>query len=292
MTRDAWIVGASVGDRFLMQATTIATIAAFGYNLETLRQSRKAMNWFDFVPLAVAVLLAVQGFRFMLVAGVMTLLVSQRDRLSASPAAVARVVGLALIAYVLLTLGMGVRAVAGAHGISLLDALRKIDTTYLSYFIGAPEQTGMVALKFFTETELPALYGQTYVDAVLRMLPHALHTSFFETVRAQDFVLAHFAWVSDWFRENQLNVGAHLFLEAIINFGPRGGLWVALIAGFAVPWVDTMPAHRGRFVPVLYGVASFAYAAAWYGSSAFLKYTAYYVAVFLCLRALSRLRLA
>jgi len=292
VTRDVWIGNASTAERFVMQATTIATIAAFGYNLEHLRRAGRPLAWLDLIPLLVAVLLAVQGFRFMLVAGMMTFAVSQRDRLSTRPAHVARVAALALAAYLVLTLGMGVRAVAGAQGISLAEAITQIDATYLSYFIGAPEQTGMVALKYFTETSVPVLHGRTYLDAVFRLLPNALHTSFFDTLRPQDFVLTHFAWVSSWFRENELTIGAHLFLEGIINFGPRGGLWVAFAAGALIPVVDLLPARRDRFVPMLYGVSSFAFAAAWYGSSAFLKTTIYYVAVFLLLQLVHKIRLS
>lgn len=279
-SRDAWISEAGLGDRFIMQSSLIGLVASFALNTEVLRRRKQSLGALDYVPLFTAAVIAVQGFRFVFVAILLVFAASQIDRLRLSLSSWILLILGSCIAYIVLIVGMGVRAVAGESGMGLLEAIDQLDLPYLALFIGVPEQTNMLALSYFLEYPPEPLWGITYVDALIRVAPNFIHSNLFDTIRPQDFILQNFLWVSGWFRSANLNIGAHIILEGIINFGKNATLLLGIfVAVFAVV-VDTRAVLRGKGLAVRYALCAFSYAIAWYGSAVSFKYILFMLAVY------------
>jgi membrane protein DedA with SNARE-associated domain len=98
-----------------------------------------------------------------------------------------------------------------------------------------------------------------------------VHTALFDTVRSQDYIIQTGSFVPDVFRQRNWTIGAHLFVEAIMNFGRLGPYIVLAVFAAALTWLERV-ARKSYTLFLGYAVtASMGFDLAWYGFGNWLK---------------------
>ena len=140
-------------------------------------------------------------------------------------------------------------------------------------------------LKFMGE---PPTYqfGGTYLDSVIRILPNAVHTTYFSTDRPQDLIVSV---APSWFQDNGFNIGAYALTEGFLNFGAIGAALIPFAYLLFFQYLDKTAASRPdrRYRSAIAG--SFAYLAAFYGSTNLFKSLAFSLFILLVFSALDRM---
>jgi hypothetical protein len=267
--RSDWNRTAELGDRFFLQAgicvlLACQAVAAFHTTLISKLTSGVAFG--------VMAVLAVFGSRYGLISSFIILAIQylathrikMRHLVVGFGALVLLYHALLVLAYVRQTEATPARAVAMIAG-------AEIPLMELYAYSGAHEQIMLYSLLRFMKESPDLLWGATYLDSVIRIMPNAIHSTI-ATERPQD-VIATVA--PTWFQDNNFNIGAYGPTEGYINFGLMGAL--------LVPWLYLLmfrkfdkAAARSRTGLYRSAVAgSFAYLAAFYGSTNLFKSLAF-----------------
>lgn len=284
--REEFLLEASVSDKFWVRASFVALLVAFTLLLLSHRGVQWLKDPFFWTVAFTSVVIAGNGFRYLsvtiaLVAGACYVL---RAHITMKQAMVTMLVSTAvylLLLFFALTrqAGLGfveVFAWIGGADLSLTDValadMRFADS--LSY-VGGAQQLNLIAFEHFTRVHEHFLWGRTYFDAILRILPNGIHSALFDTIRPQDYILEHGAFVPDVFYESNWTIGADFNVEAYLNFGVLGPVVVS-IAHVAAFWYLERYRHSTATLAVWYFAAvGYAYSAAWYGFGNFIKETTF-----------------
>jgi hypothetical protein len=285
-SRDAWIIQAGTGDRFVVLATTMALAASAAFVARSRPGLTATRDWRLWCLLGVGFVGSAAGFRFMLVATLCGMLAAVGPRIRMTAGRVAT--GAAVLTFAMLgLLYFAAGRTAQMNGMETVSAAfsgRLSLTSALAYF-GAAEQLNMMAIYHFLSTDQNLMFGRTYWDGVLRILPNPIYNAYFEVVRPQDVILQNSTFLSAWFQKSGLNIGSHFVLEAMINFGRFGPFFVAATVLIGFRLLERSRASRvGEAVYI--GGSALAYSIAWYGFGNYAKYTLYFAAVYLLLSAL------
>jgi len=269
--RDEYLITADLGSMFLVQASSILMASLFAFALFYLPSGM--FRRLVIATLAgAALLVGMNGFRFLLIIFALVwlfyILATRRIPLSRAillaAAGTLGYIGLLCLAYTR-TLGLTTGQV--------FEFLLSPDLDAALAYVGAADQVNMVALDYFTDRARfdEALSGRTYLDAFLRLAPNFVHTSLFETIRGQDYIVQTGTFVPEQFRENNWTVGSHLFVEAVINFGRLGPYLVLSVVVAVLAWLTRL----SRTSPTLFlgclVTAAMGYSLAWYGFANSLK---------------------
>jgi len=275
--RDSYAMGADVGSMFLVQASSIMLASLYAFTLFYVSPGvfRRAL----LLTLAgVAVVVGMNGFRFLLI---IFAFISLCYLLSTRRLPLKWTLGLtvaAATAYLLLL----ILAYTRAKGLTFTDALAFIidpDLDAAMRYVGASDQTNIIAQDYYSNRSELRLDGRTYLDAFLRLVPNVVHSSYFDTIRSQDYIVQTGAFVPDAFRQSKLNIGSHLFVEAIINFGKNGPYFVLTAYAFVIALLEKFARSSRQFFLGYIVTASMAYSLAWYGFTNSLKQGVY---AFIC----------
>lgn len=283
-TRADWNRMADVGDRFFLQAgicvlLACQAVAAFHSTLISKLTS--------LVVVAVMGLLAIFGSRYGLISSFIILAIQY----------------LATHRIKLRHLGIGFGGVLLLyHGMLVLAYLRQIEATpaqaigmiasadipliELYAYAGAHEQIMLYSLLRFMRESPDLLWGATYLDSVIRILPNAIHSAYFSTERPQDVISSV---APTWFQDNNFNIGAYGPTEGYLNFGLAGALIVPWLYLLLFQMFDKAAAQSrtGLYRSAVAG--SFAYLAAFYGSTNLFKSLAFTMLVIFFYSLLSRM---
>ncbi|WP_374157605.1 hypothetical protein ACEWX3_21280 [Mycobacterium sp. G7A2] len=269
--RDEYLLTADVESMFLVQASSIMLSALFAYAMFFV----PAGGYRRLILLTLvgaALLVTLNGFRFLIVIFAFIWLF---HTLSTRKLPIRRVVAVstaAAVAYLFLLCLAYTRSVGMTSG-EALDFLLAPDLNAALAYMGAADQVNIIAQDYYARRidTGEALSGRTYLDAFLRLAPNFVHTSLFDTIRSQDYIVANGSFVPEVFRRNNWTIGSHLFVEAIINFGKYGPYLVLTVFAALMTSLDRL-ARRSPGLFLGYVVMSaMGYSLAWYGFGNFLK---------------------
>jgi hypothetical protein len=273
--RQEFLLEADTQDRFILSVAINLTILAF--SLAMFRQ-RKLIGLFypaAILPFVGAILTAVYGFRGTLVSLSLVLMIfySFHHRIKFYQVVLAFLGGAVLAGL------MVVFAYMRRDGVSLNDlfaliAKSKLNTDLVFRFFGAVQQDNLLATNYFLQTK-EHLWGITFIDAALNILPHGLRLALFTTIRPQDYILEHFGLIPKIFRDSNATMGATWILEGLINFGAVGPIIVGTMYVVFFSYVEKKRGSSPNMLILYIAVASQAFVAAWYGSSNFAKYVVF-----------------
>jgi hypothetical protein len=272
--RDDYLVSADIESMFLVQAASIMLAALFAFNLFFMPRGayRNAIN---VILVGVTLIVGMNGFRFLLVIFAFicffyilaTQKFSKRRILALSVGAVVGYLFLLVLAYT--------RSVGMTFGEALAFLVHPdLDAAY--GYAGASDQTNLIAQNYYysyyyEEGGGHLLHGRTYFDAFLRLPPHIVHTTYFDTLRSQDYIIQTGSFVPDVFRKRNWTIGAPLVVEAIINFGRVGPYIVLSVFVLALTGLEKV-ARKSYTLFLGYVVtASMGFDLAWYGFGNWLK---------------------
>jgi hypothetical protein len=272
--RDAYLITADTESMFVVQASSIMLAALFAFNL--FFSSRGTYrNTITVVLVGITLIVGMNGFRFLLVIfafiGFFYFLATQKF---STRRVLALTIG-SVIGYFFLLVLAYTRSVGMTFGEAFAFLIHPDFNAFYSY-AGASDQTNLIAQDYYysyyyEQAGGHLLHGQTYLDALLRLPPHIVHTTFFDTLRSQDYIIQTGSFVPDVFRKNNWTIGAHLFVEAIINFGRVGPYIVLSVLVVALTLLEKVARNSfGLFVGYVV-TASMGFELAWYGSANWLK---------------------
>lgn len=267
-SRDQYALDADIGSKFVVQASSIMLAAVFAFALFYLpRGTYRTLLSAALVTVALAT--GLNGFRFILILFAFIYLFHMlvTKRISAR-----RLVMLALAAatgYFLLLVIAYTRA-AGMTFTEAISFAANPDVNAALQYVGASDQTNMVAQDYYLKSD-SWLVGRTYIDAFLRLAPNVVHSSLFETIRSQDYIIDTGAFIPDAFRRGNLTIGSHLFVEAIVNFGKIGPYIMLSVFGFVIALIERNARRSPAFFLGYVVLASMGYSLAWYGFTNTLK---------------------
>jgi hypothetical protein len=272
--RDAYLMTADIESMFLVQASSIMLTALFAFNLFfTSRGTYR--NVINAILLGVALIVGMNGFRFILVSfAFICFLYFLATRKFSTRRVVALTIG-AIIGYLLLLILAYTRSVGMTFG-EAFAFLTHPDLNAFYGYAGASDQTNLVAQDYYYTYYYEQggghlLHGRTYLDAFLRLPPHIVHTAFFDTLRSQDYIIQTGSFIPDVFRKSNWTIGAHLFVEAIINFGKIGPYIVLPVLAVVLTLLEKV-ARKSYGLFLGYAViASMGFELAWYGSANWVK---------------------
>lgn len=274
--RNEYLLDADVGSKFLVQASSIMLATLFAFTL-FLTPHGAYRNTINATLISVALLVGLNGFRFILI---MFALIWFFHVLSTRQLSTGRVITLisgVVAGYFLLLILAYTRAAGMTFGEALSFAARP-DLSAVFKYVGASEQTNLVAQDYYQGSD-NLLSGRTYLDAFLRLAPNFIHTTFFDTIRSQDYIIETGSFVPEVFRERNWTIGSHLFVEAIINFGKIGPYLMLCIFAASMAIIEKS-ARNSHYLFLGYIVtAGMGYSLAWYGFTNTLKQGAF---AFIC----------
>lgn len=276
--RDEYLRTADIGSMFLVQASSIMLGGLFAFTLFFMATGTYR-NVINTILVIIALIVGMNGFRFILIIfafiGVFYILATRN--LSARWV-LALLVGFAA-GYTALLIIAYTRSVGMTFGEALAFLIQP-DFEAAYGYAGASDQANLIAQDYYYQQGAEHLLnGRTYVDAFLRLAPNIVHTTYFETIRGQDYIMQTGSFVPEVFRRNNWTMGAHLFVEAIFNFG-KWGPYLVLSALAVILSVIERLARKSPITFLGYIVtASMGYSLAWYGFANSLKQGAF---AFLC----------
>lgn len=276
--RDQYLLTADIGSMFLVQASSIMLSALFAFTLFFMARGMHR-NITNTILVSIALAVGMNGFRFILIIFALitvyyiltTRNLSLRWVLTLIMAFVAGYTALLIIAYT--------RSVGMTFGEAVAFFLQP-DFKEAYGYAGASDQANLIAQDYYyNQSADHLLNGRTYVDAFLRLAPNIVHTTYFETLRGQDYIMQTGSFVPEVFRRNNWTMGAHLFVEAIFNFGKWGPYFVLSVLAVILSAIERI-SRRSPITFIGYIVtASMGYSLAWYGFANSLKQGAF---AFLC----------
>jgi hypothetical protein len=181
----------------------------------------------------------------------------------------------AVVGYILLLILAYTRSVGMTFSEAFTFLLHPDLNAFYEY-AGASDQTNLIAQDYYQtyyyeQGGAHLLHGQTYLDAFLRLPPNIVHTMLFDTVRSQDYIIQTGSFIPDVFRKSNWTIGAHLFVEAIINFGKLGPYFVVSVLAVALTLLEKVARKSNGLFLAYVVTAGMGFDLAWYGFSTWLK---------------------
>ncbi len=272
--RDQYLRTADIGSMFLVQASSIMLATLFAFTLFYLAPGRYR-NATSVILVSIAFIVGMNGFRFLLIifAFIAVFYILATRRISVRWAfglVVAFVVSYSILLIVAYT-----RSVGMTFGDAIAFAFQP-DLKAAYGYAGASDQANIIALDYYTDqTNVHLLNGRTYVDAFLRLAPNIVHTTYFDTLRSQDYIMQTGSFVPEVFRQSNWTMGAHLFVEATFNFGKCGPYLVLTLLVAIVTLLERFARSSPTTFIGYIVVASMGYSLAWYGFANSLKQGAF-----------------
>jgi hypothetical protein len=272
--RDEYLLNADIESMFLVQASSIMLATLFAFNLFFMPRGAYR-NVITATLVGVALIVGMNGFRFILVifafVCVFYLLATQKfSKRQVFALTIGSVVG-----YLFLLVLAYTRSVGMTFGEALAFLVHPDPNAAYGY-AGASDQTNLLAQDYYysyyyQEGGGHLLHGRTYFDAFLRLPPHIVHTTYFDTLRSQDYIIQTGSFVPDVFRKSNWTIGAHLFVEAIINFGRMGPYIVLSVFAIALTLLEKAARNSYSLFLGYLVTASMGFELAWYGFANWLK---------------------
>lgn len=267
--RDDYLLDADLGTMAAMQAGAMAVILCFVWALTNLNKISAKLSLI-FIALSV-VIVAASGFRFILVACVVSAFFCSLQFRSYRKSTIIIIALVSPALYMALLAGAAARAF-GLTFDSVYEAFKSglISLDLVFGYIGAAEQANMVAFAFYFDRH-DYLLGQTYIDAFIRVMPNFLHTAIASTIRPQDYIAQNASFLPSVFLEGNWTMGAHVFIEALINFGPWLSFVPLSIIILILCNIERFARKNAHIFCIYIVVASYGYSLAWYGFGNWLK---------------------
>lgn len=275
-TRDAFMNDVQGGDRFVMTMGII--MIAVGSGIGSASRNR-AMHLLSIFCLGAALLMALSGYRSILVFAATSFAAGFLSRRRLGVLQLVGLILLVLLAYEMMSYLSLLRATGVSVGDLLTGKGQWPDPTETSSRSGLAEQISIFTVYYANASE--HYYGMTYLYAFVRALPNSIYTMFPYPPRIQDIFVEGGPGA---FAQVGLNLGAYFFAESILNFGTKGAVVFSAITVAVLAWIE-----QGRFRSPLRqlmypGLAMMMPGLALYGSANFVKQALTIFAVVLVLR--------
>ena len=272
--RDEYLINADIGAMFLVQASSIMLAALFAFNLFFI-SSGAYRNVINVILLGIALIVGMNGFRFiMVIFAFICLFYFLATRKFSKRQVFALTIG-SVIGYLFLLILAYTRSVGMTFGEALAFLVHP-DLNAAYDYAGASDQTNLIAQDYYYAYYYEQggghlLHGRTYLDAFLRLPPHIVHTTYFDTLRSQDYIIQTASFLPERFRKSNWTTGAHLFVEAIINFGRVGPYIVLSVFVMALTLLEKVARNSYSLFLGYVVTATIGLELAWYGFSNSLK---------------------
>jgi len=272
--RDKFLITADIRSMFLVQAASIMIATLFAFNLFFV-SSGIYRNIVNGILVGTVLIVAMNGFRFILVwFALICLIYFLTTRKFSLRRVLALIIGSAMGFLFLLILAY-TRSVGMTFG-EAFAFLAHPDLNAVYGYAGASDQINLIAQDYYYDYYYDEggghlLYGQTYLDAFLRLPPNIVHTMLFDTVRSQDYIIQTGSFVPEVFGKSNWTIGAHLFVEAIINFGRLGPYIVLTVLAMALTLLERAARKSYSLFLGCMVTAGMGGDLAWYGFGTSLK---------------------
>jgi hypothetical protein len=272
--RDAYLLNADIESMFLVQASSIMLTALFAFNLFFV-SSGAYRNVINAILIGVALIVGMNGFRYILVNFAFICLFYFLATQKFSKRRVFALTIGSVMGYLFLLILAYTRSVGMTFG-EALSFLAHPDLNAAYGYAGGSDQTNLIAQNYYYSYYYEGggghlLLGRTYLDAFLRLPPHIVHTTYFDTLRSQDYIIQTGSFVPDVFRKRNWTIGAPLFVEAIINFGRVGPYIVLSVFVMALTLLSKVARNSHSLFLGYVVTASMGFDLAWYGFATWLK---------------------
>lgn len=273
-SREVWLTESDVGDRFLLRISALLLILTFALALFSGRRLSQVLTVPAAALIVATLLLAFNGYRNVLVSIVLLIIVFYGMRHPIS--------GKQFIVYALIAVGgfifVSFLAVTRALHLSVFEifttsGLWQQLSDVMGDIIGAPQQMNIIAADLILEGT-QRLYGYTYFESILNVLPNGIRTEVVASQMTQDRIVDVMAPVlPSYFVESGHNMGATVFLEGMLNFGIVGPVIACAIYLMIFSYMEASRFRGPIFLIMYLTTIGNVYMPAWYGSSNFTKIT-------------------